>query len=58
MNQKTKKTSHEFTKEQFQGLWGSEGYYDQCQLGIGIEAVCSKVLYPFLSSNKDVLEIG
>ena len=48
----------EFTKTEFQSLWGDNGYYDQCQLGIGIEAVCEKVLYPFLSKDKVVLEIG
>lgn len=48
----------EFTKKEFQSLWGEEGYYDNCQLGIGIDAVCEKVLFPFLSKNKVVLEIG
>jgi cyclopropane fatty-acyl-phospholipid synthase-like methyltransferase len=59
MTTKTKKSSEkEFTKDEFQSLWGEEGYYDNCQLGIGIDSVCDKVLYPHLSPSKTVLEIG
>jgi cyclopropane fatty-acyl-phospholipid synthase-like methyltransferase len=47
-----------FTKEFFQKAWGPEGYYENFNYGLGIEAVCEVALYPFLSIDKKALEIG
>lgn len=53
------KEKKEFSKKEFQELWGLEGYYEpHNNHGVGIEKSCETVLYPFLSEDKDILEIG
>lgn len=48
----------DFTKDFFQTAWGKDGYYENFSYGVGIDKVCEVALFPFLSPDKDVLEIG
>lgn len=48
----------EYTKEFYQRSWGAKGYYERFSYGVGIETVCQKCLYPFLSQDKIAVEIG
>jgi FkbM family methyltransferase len=48
----------DFTKEFFQNAWGEDGYYENFNYGVGIDAVCNAGLFPFASVEKNALEIG
>ncbi len=53
-----KKADHEFSKDFFQEAWGKDGYYEHFNYGVGIEKVIELSLAPFLSMDRQVLEIG
>lgn len=48
----------DFDKQFFQKAWGPDGYVEPFSYGVGIDAVCDVGLYPFMSMDKNVLEIG
>lgn len=48
----------EITKEEFQRHWGKSGYTEDFTYGVGIDEVSKHIIAPFISKEKDALEIG
>jgi SAM-dependent methyltransferase len=47
-----------FDKEFFQRTWGDDGYFERFTYGVGYKNVAEICIYPFISINKNALEIG
>jgi SAM-dependent methyltransferase len=48
----------DFSKEQFQNFWGTNGYYENFQWGVGIDKVVEVSVEPFYNLEKVALELG